>query len=136
MTGFAKNIDLIHRALDAETVRREVIANNIANADVPNFKRGEVNFETGLRRALESEHEKPVVEMARSDPRHLSNRQPLDYREVRPRRVTDYLTQTQANGNNVDAEHEFQLAVQNQMKYMLLSESAAFEFRQISTVLR
>jgi flagellar basal-body rod protein FlgB len=136
MNGFTKNIDLIHRALDAETVRREVIANNIANADVPNFKRGEVNFESSLRRALDSEQQKPVIEMTRSDPLHLSNWQPLDYREVRPRRVTDYLTQSQANGNNVDAEQEFQLAVQNQMKYMLLSESAAFEFRQINTVLR
>jgi flagellar basal-body rod protein FlgB len=136
MNSFSKTVDLIHRALDAETVRREVISNNIANANVPNFKRGEVNFEASLRRALESENQKPLIEMTRSDPRHISNWQQLDYKDVRPRRVTDYLSQSQANGNNVDAEQEFQLAVQNQMKYMLLSESAAFEFRQISTVLR
>jgi flagellar basal-body rod protein FlgB len=136
VNNFSKTIDLIHRSLDAETVRREVIANNMANAEVPNFKRSEVNFESSLRRALESEQQKPVVEMTRNDPRHLSNFQPADYRDVRPRRTLDYLTQSKANGNNVDAEKEFQLLVENQIKYMLLTQSAAFEFRQVSTALR
>ncbi|MDR3325260.1 MAG: flagellar basal body rod protein FlgB [Spirochaetaceae bacterium] len=136
MNNFFKTVDLIHRTLDAETVRREAIANNLANAEVPNFKRSEVNFESSLRRALESEGQRPLVEMTGSDPRHLSNYQPLDYRDVRPRRTLDYLTQSKSNGNNVDAEKEFQLLIENQIKYMLLAQSAAFEFRQVSTALR
>jgi len=127
---------LLHRALDAETVRREVIANNLSCADVPNFKRSEVNFESALKRALDSEKQRPVVEMNRTKPEHISNFQPLDYKDVRPRRVLDYLSQTKNNGNNVDAEKEFQLLVENQMKYMLLAESAAFEFGQVSSALR
>ena len=35
---FTKTVDILHRAMDASLVRRDVIANNIANADVPNFK--------------------------------------------------------------------------------------------------
>jgi len=136
LNGFAKSIDLIHRALDVETVRREVYANNIANADVKDFKRSEVNFEASLKRALDSEAERPVVEMQRTKPQHLTNWTPLDYRDVRPRRVLDYLSQTKNNGNNVDAEKEFQLLVENQMKYTLLAESAAFEFGQVSSALR
>jgi len=136
LNGFSKSIDLIHRALDAETVRREVYANNIANAGVKDFKRSEVNFEASLKRALDSEKQRPLVEMKQTDPRHLTNLTRLDYRDVRPRRVLDYLSQTKNNGNNVDAEKEFQLLVENQMKYMLLAESAAFEFGQVSSALR
>jgi flagellar basal-body rod protein FlgB len=36
----------------------------------------------------------------------------------------------------VDAEQEFMLALENQMMYTLLSQSAAFEFGQIASVLR
>jgi len=41
--------------MDASLIRRDVISNNIANADVPNFKRSVVNFESELKRALNSE---------------------------------------------------------------------------------
>jgi flagellar basal-body rod protein FlgB len=133
---FARNIDMLHRALDVETLRRQVIANNIANADVPNFKRSDVNFESSLRRALESERDRPAVELERTDPRHLAAWQPVDYRSVRPRRVLDYLSQSKNNGNNVDPEHEFQLSVENQMKYMLLASSANFEFRMVGRAVR
>ncbi|MDR0526986.1 MAG: flagellar basal body rod protein FlgB [Spirochaetaceae bacterium] len=136
LNGFSKTIDLIHRSMDAESVRRDVIANNLANAEVPNFKRSELNFESALKQALESEERKPVIELLRTDPRHISNYMPLDYRDVRPRRVLDYLTQSKANGNNVDPEQEFNLLVQNQMRYMLMAQSANYEFEQISNVLR
>jgi flagellar basal-body rod protein FlgB len=136
VNGFSKTVDLIHRALDAETVRREVIANNLANSEVPNFKRSSVNFESSLKRALDSEDQKPVVELSRTDPRHISNVTSLDYKDVRPRRVVDYASSTKSNGNNVDAEQEFQLLVENQMKYMLLTESASFQFGEINSVLR
>ena len=136
LNGFSKTIDLLHRSMDAHTVRGTVIANNIANAEVPNFKRQEVNFESELRRALDSEAQKPLVELTRTDARHLSNYNPRDYREVQPRRHLDYLSTAKNNGNNVDAEQEMQLWVQNQMMYTLLAHSATFHFNQVNNALR
>jgi flagellar basal-body rod protein FlgB len=136
MTSFEKTIDLVHRAMDASVVRRNVIANNIANAEVPNFKRSEVNFESELKRALDSEQQKPLLELTRTDSRHISNHTTKDYRAVEPRRVLDYVSQSKNNGNNVDAEQEFMLALQNQMLYMLLSNAASFEFAQVNSALR
>jgi len=52
---FSKTVDILQRAMDASLIRRDVISNNIANADVPNFKRSVVNFESELKRALNSE---------------------------------------------------------------------------------
>ncbi|MDR3172015.1 MAG: flagellar basal body rod protein FlgB [Treponema sp.] len=135
-TDFSRTVDLVHRALDVSALRREVIANNISNANVPNFKRSEVNFESELKRALDTEKQQPALEMTRTDSRHISNWQKRDYRDVEPRRVVDYLSVSKNNGNNVDAEQEFQRALQNQLMYSLLAQAATFEFSQVNLVLR
>jgi flagellar basal-body rod protein FlgB len=122
--------------MDAETVRRGVIANNLANAEVPNFRRSEINFESSLKKALDSEKQRPALELSMSDPRHISNVVEYDYRDVKPRTNLDYLTQAKNNGNNVDPEQEVQLLVQNQMKYNLLAGAADFEFNMVSIALR
>ena len=134
--NFSKTIDLLHRGLSTASLREAVIANNLANADVPNFKRTEVNFESELKRALDTEKQKPILELRLTDPAHIPNWRPRDYQEVTPRRVLDYLTQSDNNGNNVDAEEEFNLLLKNQLRYMLMAQSASFEFGQINMVLR
>jgi len=136
MNTFARTVDLLHRAMDANVVRRQVIANNMANASVPNFKRSMVNFESELKRAFDSERNKPPLELKMTHPKHFPNWKERDYRDVQVRRVLDYTSTYNNNGNNVDPEQEFMLATQNQMTYMLLTQAANFEFSQISRVLR
>ncbi|MDJ0497468.1 MAG: flagellar basal body protein [Acidimicrobiia bacterium] len=43
----------IEYAMNALTVRAEVIANNVANSEVPDFQASKVSFEDQLRRALD-----------------------------------------------------------------------------------
>jgi len=136
MNTFAKTVDMLHRALSANTVRRSVIANNIANSGVPNFKRSVVNFESELKRALDTEKQKPALELRQTNPRHFSNYKAKDYRDVQIRRVLDYTTTYNNNGNNVDPEQEFMASVENQMTYGLLASSIAFEMDQVNSVLR
>ena len=54
-SSFGTTLDLIRREMDVSVLRREVIANNIANADTPNFKRSVVDFESRIKIALNSE---------------------------------------------------------------------------------
>jgi flagellar basal-body rod protein FlgB len=136
MNTFARTVDLLHRAMDASVVRRQVIANNLANADVPNFKRTTVNFESELKRALDSEKRRPALELNLTHEKHIPNFKERDYRDVQIRRVLDYTSMYNNNGNNVDPEQEFMLATQNQMAYTLYAQAAAFEFSQINQILR
>jgi len=136
MNTFAKTVDMLHRALTASTVRRSVIANNFANANVPNFKRSEVNFESELKRALDTEKQKPALELTQTHPLHFSNYRERDYRDVQIRRVLDYTSTYNNNGNNVDPEQEVMASVENQMSYNLLLNAVSFEFNQIKEVLR
>ena len=134
--NFSRTVDLVHRAMDASLIRRDVIANNLANATVPGFKRSDLSFESELKRALDTEKQRPRLELTQTDPRHISNWRKRDYQEVQPRRVLDYVSTAKSNGNNVDSEQEFMRAVENQLLYVLLAQGETFEFSQVNMVLR
>jgi flagellar basal-body rod protein FlgB len=135
-SSFGKTVDLLHRGMDVATLRRQVIADNIANSEVPNFKRSTVNFEASLKKALESEELEPELSMETTDPRHVKSWQLVDFRSVQPRRVLDYLTTSKNNGNNVDAEQEMMDSLSNQMLYTLQAQAINFEYNQVNQVLK
>ncbi|MDE5898492.1 MAG: flagellar basal body rod protein FlgB [Treponemataceae bacterium] len=137
MNTFTRDVDLLHRALDANALRYQVSANNLANSEVPNFKRSTVSFESELKRAFDSEERaRNGFQLARTDERHIALNEPYDYRDVQPRRVLDYAATAKANGNNVDAETEANTILQIQMQYRLLTQMTNFEFSQLSTVMK
>ena len=133
---FGKTVDIMQRTMDVSLTRREVIANNIANAETPNFKRTDVNFEASLARALASENAPKNLEAKMSSSRHIPFNRQVDYKSVQPRFVLDYLTQTKNNGNNVDIEQETMASTQNQMMYELMTTSMSSQFSRINMVLR
>ncbi len=137
MNSFVNSVDLLHRELDVQSLRYQVTANNIANSEVPNYKRQSVNFESELKKAFESrDNEHNSFKMITTDERHIQSETPRDWRKVEPRRTTDYLTTSKANGNNVDAEEEAMNLVQIQMQYRLLTQLESFEFGQITTAMK
>jgi flagellar basal-body rod protein FlgB len=123
--------------MDVNVLRYEVSANNLANSEVPNFKRSSVQFEAMLKRAMESEGaNKNALKLTTTDPRHISPPTFIDWREIEPHRQADYYTTAKANGNNVDAEQEAMDLLKTQMNYRLLTTMMAHEFQQVRTVLR
>ncbi|MBE7412970.1 MAG: flagellar basal body rod protein FlgB [Leptospiraceae bacterium] len=137
-TYFMKTQSLLHRGMSNAILKRKVISDNIANVDVPHFKRSEVLFEANLKRAIESE--KIMAEKALptqiSDERHIQLFKPLDHNEVKPKVNIDYLTTMRADGNNVDIEKEMTEASHNQMAYTILTERLNQNFKQLNIVMR
>ncbi|HPM05628.1 MAG TPA: flagellar basal body rod protein FlgB [Treponemataceae bacterium] len=137
MNSFTRSVDLLHRAMDVSTLRYSVSANNLANAGVPNFKRTTVNFEAALKEAIDSEkNAKDSFVLKTSDERHIQSKTYTDYRTVEPRRVLDYATTSDANGNNVDAEAEAMDILKTQLNYQLLTQMQSFQFSQMHIVLK
>ncbi len=134
--SFGKNLDIVKRELDALVLRQNVIANNIANADTPNFKRSTVDFETELAKALASEGTTSVIPQMITDPRHIPFETPADYKSVTPRRMLDYLSTAQNNGNNVDMEQEAMDSLDTQLLYTALSTSISGAFQRVNIVLK
>jgi len=133
--SFGKTLDILHRTMDVALLRRTVLADNIANADTPNFKRSTINFESELKRALGSEKQSGL-EAAMTNVRHIPFNRVYDYKEVGPRRVLDYLSTADNNGNNVDLEEESMLLMENQLSYDLMSRVVSNQFAQLNLVLR
>ncbi|WP_241153720.1 flagellar basal body rod protein FlgB [Nocardioides pantholopis] len=88
--------------LDGLALRRDVIADNIANVDTPGFRATSVDFESALERAIDR-GERPSLEVSTQ--------------------ATD--TPVGANGNNVDLRHESMAAMQTQYQYQIMTRAAA-----------
>jgi len=121
--------------MDVALMRRNIVSNNIANADTPNFKRSVLNFESELKRAINSER-KETFPAKLTHQKHVPFHRPVDYRTVKPRRILDYLTTSDNNGNNVDIEEEMMNALHNQLSYDLMTRAVSNQFTQINMVLR
>ncbi len=133
--SFGKNLNILNKSMDVALLRREVIADNLANSDTPNFKRSVVNFESELKRALDSENTRSFPTLM-TDDRHMTFDRPQDYREVQPNKVWDYLSTAKNNGNNVDIEVETMNMLQNQLIYQTLATVIQNKFNRVNIVLR
>ena len=137
MNSFSRTVDLLQRGMDVATLRYNVTANNLANSGVPNFKRTSINFESALKKAIESEkNSSNAFVLKTTDARHFQSEGVVDYKTVEPRRVVDYLTTSKANGNNVDPEQEAMEVLKIQLNYQLLTQMQAFEFNQLKMILK
>lgn len=120
--------------MSAAALRRQVIINNLANAETPDFKRSEVSFEAELGRALARENLDKSIGVTTHE-RHIPFNRTADYRAVEPRVTLDYLTTVKNNGNNVDVERELNDSVKNQMMYELMTSVMGHQFRMVNIVL-
>lgn len=135
-TSVGARIDSLHRVMDVAELRQSIVADNIANAETPNFKRAFVNFESRLADAYRSGAERPRFAAARTDADHIGFHRTLDPRDVRPRVLRDWYTTAQNNGNNVDIDVEAVALQQNALRYQMASRITNDLFQRINIVLR
>ncbi|MDH5656474.1 MAG: flagellar basal body rod protein FlgB [Spirochaetia bacterium] len=132
-----QSLKMLEMGLDAAMVRRNVLANNIANVDVPHFKRSEVSFEENIRRAIDStrrEREEPLLNTIHKE--HIAGRKGRDFRRVVPQIHTDYNSSMRNDGNNVDMEDEIAKLNRNQLHYNLMADRAGKKLRHLNSLVR
>lgn len=128
---------LLEKSLDVESSRRRVISNNIANVDVPHFKRSEVNFESELKRAIrQREDASNKLPAIMTDVKHIPFFVERDIKTVQPRVNLDYTTTYRNDGNNVDIEKEMVDASKNMMRYNAFVTSLNHNYKMIKLVMR
>ena len=126
MFGF---VNVLKAAADASWTREEVLTNNIANVDTPNYKRQDVDFTTYLRSALSRTN---------GGSSSLTNRvNNLNYNEIAIRTYTDNSTLSyRLDGNNVDLSTENVELASEQINYNAFIDSMNNEFSRFKTVLK
>lgn len=131
--SFGKALYFLEKGMDVSMIRRSVIADNIANAGTPNFKRSEINFESEMARAVQSESIKDD-EFLKRHPKLMNLHHVYDFKKVDPKITLDYMTTEDNNGNNVNIDKEEMESLNNQLAYTMMATVANHHFSQINTV--
>lgn len=120
-------INVLDKAADAAWIRNEVISNNIANADTPDYKRKDVEFESYLLAALEGADSSSLNEVVGN----------IDLDGLVSTTYTDSsVLSYRLDGNNVDIDTENVELASNQLKYQALIGSISNEFSMIKAAMQ
>lgn len=120
-------INVLDKAADASWMRNEAIANNIANATTPGYKRQDVAFEAELKKALGQDDCKSMDERVAAV--KTANLNPVPY-------IDNAGFSCRLDGNSVDIENENVMLAENQLKYQGLMNSITSEFKNLQSVMK
>lgn len=117
-------VNVLQKAADASWYRNDVLANNLANVDTPNYKRKDVQFETYL-----------ITSLTGGDSLD-SNIAAADLDELQPMTYVDQSNLSyRLDGNNVDINTESAELAKNQLKFYTLLDSMTQEFNRLKSVM-
>ena len=120
-------INVLDKAADASWIRNEVLSNNIANVDTPNFKRQDVAFEQYLMAQLEGADSANLSKVVAN----------VDLDSITSTTYTDPNTLSyRLDGNNVDIDTENVELASNQLKYQALINSISNEFNMLENAMK
>jgi flagellar basal-body rod protein FlgB len=94
---------VVQRGLEGASLRQQVLANNLANANTAGFKRSDVDFESTLSSALDSGDAGQALADVSFTPQ------------------TDNTTSMTPDGNNVNTDSEMSNLTQNAIQYETLA---------------
>ena len=122
-------VNVLKTAADASWLREEVLTNNIANVDTPNYKRQDIDFSTYLNSAIEAS-----ATPASTLTQKINN---IDYDNISTRTYTDNSTLSyRLDGNNVDLSTENAELASEQHNYTALVDSINNEFSRMKAVIK
>lgn len=127
---FNSQIGLVGRVMDMQLQRQNIIHSNLANAETPNYKPREIQFEKELQSALGLDMR---GRMAVTRPGHMpaafnpDNFGPEWAKQFKPRQVH--------GEDRVNREKEMANHGKNQMQYTALTQVMSKTFEGLSTVI-
>ncbi len=120
-------INVLDKAADASWLRHDAISNNLSNANTPNYKRQDVDFESQLAKALGHSRYKSMDAKVAD----------LKTNRLEPVTYTDYAGFSyRVDGNNVDPDTEAVYLAKNQTVYQGLTDCINQEFQNLQYVLK
>lgn len=123
----------LEKALNASWMRNEVLTNNIANANTPNFKRQDVSFDEVL-----SNIEGPAIPMRETgsgNKKFLPVNERAIMASMEPKIVQDKTTRTRKDGNNIDEDVEMAELSKNTIKFNGLIQIISGEYNKLKSAI-
>lgn len=118
---------VLKHALDASSLRNEVIANNMANGETPGFKRSEVIFEEEMKKVLDNST--TYDKLKRTDSRHIQIYQARSESPIAIKKLDDLSYRN--DKNNVDIDVEMANMSKNKIYYDAVGQSMSNEIKML-----
>lgn len=115
-----RNLDVTQKALDATMLRQQVIAENIANVDTPQYRRSDVKFEEYLMKEIDKKGIKHI-----------------DANEVNATVYQQYANYTgRLDGNNVNIDTESAELSKTKLRYDVLIQRTNAQVQRYKYILQ
>jgi flagellar basal-body rod protein FlgB len=125
-------LNVLQKGLETSSLRQQVLSNNVANIDTPNFKRSDVDFQAVLGAALGENG--GALSLKMTSPRHIPG--VTDGNGSGSGIVTDKTTTLRNDGNNVDVDSEMSKVAENGLYYNSLTSAISLQLSLLRMVIK
>lgn len=115
-------LDSLSKAMDLATKRQQLLSNNLANLNVPGYKRKDISFDLTLAEAMGTGNA-------------TAQDQLRQFKDMAAQHISDE-TSLRPDGNNVDLEREAMGIAQTQMRYQALAEVTSNYFSNMELAIK
>ena len=121
-------------ALQIRAQRAQLLANNLANADTPNYKAQDLDWRNALKAAKEGMKTSPPLHLTRTNPRHIEAQGEVGFEEgfVKYRMPT----QPSLDGNTVETHIEKAQFMENAIQYQATLDFISGKIKGIRKALK
>jgi len=123
-------LNVLQKGLEASSMRQQVLTNNVANIDTPNFKRSDVDFQAALGAALGENS--GASSMKLTSAKHIAGLADVGGLGV----VMDQSTSLRNDGNNVDVDKEMTNVAENGLYYNSLTSVISSQLGLLRMVIK
>ncbi len=124
-------LNVLQKGLEASSMRQQVLSNNVANIDTPQFKRSDVDFQAVLGAALGDKG--GDLSMKLTSPKHIPG---LADGGGGSAIVMDQATSLRNDGNNVDVDREMTNVAENGLYYNSLTRAISSQLGLLRMVIK
>ena len=125
---FGGTISTLSQSLDLRARKHEMILNNVANADTPNFRPFKMNVEEALQEQLSPHRTQPLK---RTDDGHLSGNEMADEADLEIEAGGSDPLLFRGDQNGVDVDAEMTALAKNTMLYKVSSQIVGSKFSSL-----
>jgi flagellar basal-body rod protein FlgB len=129
---FAGTVSTLSRSLDLRARNHELILNNVANADTPNFKPFSMNVEEALQKDLPTA---ASPRLQQTDGKHLPGVPPPDESSAVATSAAHDPLLIRGDRNGVDIDREMTTLAKNSLLYKASAQIVASKFRGLKHVI-
>lgn len=129
---FSGAVSTLSRSLDLRARKHEMILDNVANADTPNFKPFAMNVEEALQKDAQAV---PSARLQQTDAQHLPGSPVPDDPSIMAGSAADDPLLFRGDRNGVDIDREMTALAKNSLLYKASAQMVASKFKGLKHVI-